>query len=71
MYFEALGALNKKKTNFKEGKAEAKGRDADEEGKKKGTSRAMKMMYQMDGKLIHFLFCCSKRSGRYDKGLKC
>ena len=53
MYFDcflsALNALSKKKTNFKAGKAEAKGRDADDEGKKKGTSRAMKMMYQMDG----------------------
>jgi len=50
LFNEALGALNKKKTNFKAGKAEAKGRDADDEGKKKGTSRAMKMMYQMDAK---------------------
>jgi len=50
LFNEALGALNKKKTNFKEGKSEAKGRDADDDGKKKGTSRAMKMMYQMDAK---------------------
>lgn len=50
LFSEALNALNKKKTNFKAGKAEAKGRDADDEGKKKGTSRAMKMMYQMDAK---------------------
>jgi len=50
LFNEALGALNKKKTDFKAGKAEAKGRDADDEGKKKGTSRAMKMMYQMDAK---------------------
>lgn len=50
LFNEALEALNKKKTNFKEGKAEAKGRDADDDGKKKGTSRAMKMMYQMDAK---------------------
>jgi len=50
LFNEALGALNKKKTNFKAGKAEAKGRDADDDGKKKGTSRAMKMMYQMDAK---------------------
>lgn len=50
LFNEALGALNKKKTNFKEGKTEAKGRDADDDGKKKGTSRAMKMMYQMDAK---------------------
>ena len=52
LFNEALGALNKKSTNLKEGKTEAKGRDADEEGAtKKGTSRAMKMMFQMDGKL--------------------
>lgn len=49
LFNEALGALNKKKTNFKEGKTEAKGRDADDETKKT-TSRAMKMMYQMDAK---------------------
>jgi len=49
-----LGALSKKKsTNFKEGKTEAKGRDADDDKNKKGTSRAMKMMFQMDGEL-HF-----------------
>ena len=35
LFNEALGALNKKKTNFKAGKAEAKGRDADDDGKKK------------------------------------
>lgn len=52
LFNEALGALNKKSTNLKEGKTEAKGRDADDEGAaKKGTSRAMKMMFQMDGKL--------------------
>jgi hypothetical protein len=51
LFNEALGALNKKSTNLKEGKTEAKGRDADDEGAaKKGTSRAMKMMFQMDGK---------------------
>mmetsp|Transcript_9250 Transcript_9250/g.27566 ORF Transcript_9250/g.27566 Transcript_9250/m.27566 type:complete len:282 (-) Transcript_9250:1430-2275(-) len=50
LFNEALGALKKKNTNMKAGKAEAKGRDADDEGKKKGTSRAMKMMYQMDAK---------------------
>merc|ERR1712003_306841 len=50
LFNEALGALNKKKTNFKAGEAEAKGRDADDDGKKKGTSRAMKMMFQMDAK---------------------
>mmetsp|Transcript_8583 Transcript_8583/g.17832 ORF Transcript_8583/g.17832 Transcript_8583/m.17832 type:complete len:272 (+) Transcript_8583:129-944(+) len=50
LFNEALGALKKGKTNFKAGKAEAKGRDADDDAKKKGTSRAMKMMYQMDAK---------------------
>mmetsp|Transcript_21419 Transcript_21419/g.51023 ORF Transcript_21419/g.51023 Transcript_21419/m.51023 type:complete len:279 (-) Transcript_21419:488-1324(-) len=50
LFNEALGALNKKKTDFKAGKAEAKGRDGGDDDKKKGTSRAMKMMYQMDAK---------------------
>ncbi|KAL3916593.1 MAG: hypothetical protein SGARI_007928, partial [Bacillariaceae sp.] len=49
LFSEALGALKKKNTNFKEGKTEAKGRDADADAKKT-TSRAMKMMYQMDAK---------------------
>lgn len=35
-------------TNKKEGRSEAKGRDADDGDNKKGTSRAMKLMYQMD-----------------------
>mmetsp|Transcript_58178 Transcript_58178/g.168554 ORF Transcript_58178/g.168554 Transcript_58178/m.168554 type:complete len:286 (-) Transcript_58178:856-1713(-) len=48
LFGEALLNIKKKTTtNKKEGKTEAKGRDADEENKK-GTSRAMKMMYQMD-----------------------
>ena len=52
LFNEALGALKKKGPNFKEGKsaAEAKGRDHDDGTEKKGTSRAMKMMYQMDAK---------------------
>ncbi|KAG7364736.1 DRG family regulatory protein, Tma46 [Nitzschia inconspicua] len=50
LFNEALGALNKKSTNLKEGKTEAKGRDADDDNTKKSTSRAMKMMYQMDAK---------------------
>jgi len=50
LFNEALGALNKKKSNFREGKTEAKGRDANDESNKKGTSRAMKMMFQMDAK---------------------
>ncbi|MGK3749999.1 MAG: hypothetical protein ACI8RD_002297 [Bacillariaceae sp.] len=58
-----MGALSKKKgTNFKEGKAEAKGRDANDESAKKGTSRAMKMMFQMDGMffidMLQFWFFC-------------
>mmetsp|Transcript_21752 Transcript_21752/g.51346 ORF Transcript_21752/g.51346 Transcript_21752/m.51346 type:complete len:309 (+) Transcript_21752:139-1065(+) len=52
LFNEALGALKKKGPNFKEGKSatEAKGRDHDDGTEKKGTSRAMKMMYQMDAK---------------------
>ena len=52
LFNEALGALKKKGPNFKEGKSatEAKGRDHDDGTAKKGTSRAMKMMYQMDAK---------------------
>jgi hypothetical protein len=49
LFGAALKAINTKKTtDQKEGKAEAKGRDADDENAKKGTSRAMKMMFQMD-----------------------
>ena len=51
LFGEALLAVSKKKTTSqKEGKQEAKGRDADDDNNKKGTSRAMKMMYQMDAK---------------------
>mmetsp|Transcript_39477 Transcript_39477/g.60708 ORF Transcript_39477/g.60708 Transcript_39477/m.60708 type:complete len:276 (-) Transcript_39477:110-937(-) len=49
LFGEALLAVKKKKTtDQKSGKMEAKGRDGNEETAKKGTSRAMKMMYQMD-----------------------
>jgi hypothetical protein len=49
LFGAALLAISKKgTTDQKEGKIEAKGRDADDEGKKKNTSRAMKMMFQMD-----------------------
>ena len=49
LFGEALLAVSKKKTTDKKGgKIEAKGRDADDEGNKKNTSRAMKMMFQMD-----------------------
>lgn len=52
LFGEALLAVQKKPKHAdqKEGKMEAKGRDADDEDKKKGQSRAMKMMYQMDAK---------------------
>lgn len=51
LFGEALLAVSKKGPKFdaKSGKVEAKGRDADDGDEKKGgTSRAMKMMYQMD-----------------------
>jgi hypothetical protein len=47
LFSEALLAVSKK-TDKKAGKVEAKGRDADDDVKKSGTSRAMKMMFQMD-----------------------
>ena len=47
LFNEALMAVTKKSTSQKDGKVEAKGRDADEDTKK-SSSRAMKMMYQMD-----------------------
>ena len=53
LFGEALLAVSKKGPKFgtKAGKVEAKGRDAnDENAKKGGTSRAMKMMFQMDAK---------------------
>jgi hypothetical protein len=52
LFSEALLAIQKKKsTALSSGKVEAKGRDGDDDdagGNKKATSRAMKMMYQMD-----------------------
>lgn len=51
LFGEALLAVSKKGPKFdsKAGKVEAKGRDANDENEKKGgTSRAMKMMFQMD-----------------------
>lgn len=51
LFGEALMAVSKKGPKFakNEGKVEAKGRDHDADGKSKGgTSRAMKMMFQMD-----------------------
>lgn len=51
LFGAALLSIKKKTTtNTKEGKNEAKGRDADDDNAKKGTSRAMKMMFQMDAK---------------------
>lgn len=52
LFGEALLAVQKKNTTSKTaGKIEAKGRDGDEDGNaKKTTSRAMKLMYQMDAK---------------------
>ena len=48
LFGEALLNIKKKTTtNMKDGKNEAKGRDGDDDTKK-GTSRAMKMMFQMD-----------------------
>lgn len=71
LFSEALLAVQKKgSTALSSGKVEAKGRDGDDDeaGNKKATSRAMKMMYQMDAqemneKLredVRFLFvaCC-------------
>lgn len=50
LFGEALLAVSKKGPKFakNEGKVEAKGRDHGDDDKKGGTSRAMKMMYQMD-----------------------
>uniref|UniRef100_A0A6T7LTW9 ZC3H15/TMA46 family C-terminal domain-containing protein n=2 Tax=Skeletonema marinoi TaxID=267567 RepID=A0A6T7LTW9_9STRA len=51
LFGEALMAVSKKGPKFgaKAGKVEAKGRDGGDENEKKGgTSRAMKMMFQMD-----------------------
>lgn len=49
LFGEALLAVSKKKSlNQKDGKVEAQGRDGNDEATKKSTSRAMKMMFQMD-----------------------
>lgn len=50
LFGEALLAVSKKGPKFgkNDGKVEAKGRDHGDDEKKGGTSRAMKMMYQMD-----------------------
>ena len=49
LFGQALLAVSKNKTmDTKAGKQEAQGRDAETDNPKKGTSRAMKMMFQMD-----------------------
>jgi DRG Family Regulatory Proteins, Tma46 len=49
LFSEALLAVQKKTTiDTKSGKQEAQGRDGNDDGDKKSTSRAMKMMFQMD-----------------------
>lgn len=48
LFSSALLAVSKKGPKQASGKVEAKGRDHDVDDKKGGTSRAMKMMYQMD-----------------------
>lgn len=48
LFGEALLAVKKKTTTKMKGQNEAKGRDHDEKPEKAGTSRAMKMMFQMD-----------------------
>jgi len=50
LFGEALLAVSKKTTTRTKGIVEAKGRDGDDEKQKSGTSRAMKMMFQMDAK---------------------
>mmetsp|Transcript_20165 Transcript_20165/g.40848 ORF Transcript_20165/g.40848 Transcript_20165/m.40848 type:complete len:309 (-) Transcript_20165:237-1163(-) len=50
LFGEALLAVQKKTTTKTKGTVEAKGRDHDDDEKKPGQSRAMKMMYQMDSK---------------------
>eukprot|EP00522_Entomoneis_paludosa_P018127 CAMPEP_0172446000 /NCGR_PEP_ID=MMETSP1065-20121228/5715_1 /TAXON_ID=265537 /ORGANISM="Amphiprora paludosa, Strain CCMP125" /LENGTH=306 /DNA_ID=CAMNT_0013197017 /DNA_START=72 /DNA_END=992 /DNA_ORIENTATION=- len=51
LFGAALLAVQKKATtNKKEGKVEAQGRDGNDDSNKKSTSRAMKMMFQMDAK---------------------
>jgi len=48
LFSEALLAVQKKTTTKTKGGNEAKGRDHDDGKDKTGTSRAMKMMFQMD-----------------------
>jgi len=48
LFNDALMAVQKKTTTKMKGTSEAKGRDHDEKTEKTGTSKAMKMMFQMD-----------------------
>ncbi len=48
LFGEALLAVKKKTTTKTKGENDAKGRDHDEKKEKSGTSKAMKMMFQMD-----------------------
>lgn len=48
LFGEALMAVKKKTTTKTKGGSEAKGRDHDDKKEKGGTSKAMKMMFQMD-----------------------
>jgi len=50
LFGEALLAVKKKNTTKIKGGNDAKGRDHEEKKEKSGTSRAMKMMFQMDAK---------------------
>lgn len=50
LFGEALMAVKKKSSTKMKGENDAKGRDHDEKKEKSGTSRAMKMMFQMDAK---------------------
>mmetsp|Transcript_28158 Transcript_28158/g.81405 ORF Transcript_28158/g.81405 Transcript_28158/m.81405 type:complete len:298 (+) Transcript_28158:142-1035(+) len=50
LFGEALLAVQKSGTTKLKSSVQAKGRDHDADDKKKGTSRAMKMMFQMDAK---------------------
>jgi len=50
LFGEALLAVKKKGSTKMKGENDAKGRDHDEKKEKSGTSRAMKMMFQMDAK---------------------
>lgn len=54
LFGEALLAVKKKTTVKTKGESEAKGRDHDAKPEKTGTSKAMKMMFQMDAAEVSF-----------------